>query len=114
MTLDIAPAYDVPEFPASSQARAATEFLLGEAKAHRIDPVVSVVPVFDAVHVTVKPTGDEPLKVWATWVSLFQVHDAKHRRTMSTGHGTWTGVPIVLVAIDPQDWRPEAVSGGRS
>jgi hypothetical protein len=105
-----AAAYETAEFQSTPQARAAAEFLIDEVKAHRLDPVVSIVPVFESVHVTVKPDTDNAMQVWATWVNLFRVNDSKHRRTMSTGHGTWQGVPIVLVGIDPQDWRPAEVA----
>lgn len=103
MIENMVPAYDAPEYPATDEARTVAAELINEVEFfHRLDPVVSIVPVHESVHVTVRP---ESLRVWQTWVSLFKVRDTRHMIAMSHGHGTWQGVPIVLVGLDPQGWR---------
>lgn len=84
-------------------ARAVAAWLLGEAQAHRLDPIVSATADVDSVQLQVRPTGRS---VWHTWCNLLGA-DIDHT-TWGTRDayilGSWNGTAVRLFGLDFASW----------
>lgn len=84
-------------------ARYVAAWLLGEAQAHRLDPIISATPDFDSVQLQVRPASRP---VWHTWCNLLGA-DIGHTTWGSQDAyvlGSWNGTAVRLFGLDFADW----------
>ena len=89
--------------PATEQARDVATWLLDEAAAHRLDPIVSCEARYEWVHLTVRP---ESAPVWHTWCNLLTTGRVRINTAdgIADTVGRWEGVSVRLTAIDVASW----------
>lgn len=87
----------------TAKARSVASFLLGEATAHRVDPILRADAHFESVHVVVDPAD---MRVWSTWCHLFRVEQGRTtwRGPIVTAHGSWYGTRIILTGEHANEW----------
>lgn len=83
----------------AQSASAVAEWLVGEANAHRLDPVVASEAFRDEVRLTVRPADHS---VWMTWVYLLGATGpvSVTDDNCVVVQGSWAGVPVTLVGLD--------------
>jgi hypothetical protein len=80
-------------------ASAVADWLQGEARAHRLDPVVASAVYQDEVRLVVRPADHS---VWMTWVNLLGATGpvSVTDDNCLIVQGSWAGVPVTLIGLD--------------
>lgn len=89
--------------PSTAQARDVAVWLLGEAAAHRMPPIVDAEPRFESVHITIQP---EAAWQWRVWCNLLQAEriTMNHGADTVTARGHWAGVRVRLTGVEVSSW----------
>lgn len=78
-------------------------WLLGEAHAHRMPPVVEAEAVFEDVFLTVEPSEAWQ---WDVWANLLHTEPGRTSWVGDTvtAYGEWDGTHVILTGRNPVKW----------